>query len=474
MRIAQKTLLLLSLISANMLYAEDDCIHKNYPGFLSLFTNRVHMYRDDAEERSVPPATHINNPLFQSKYGSKFPHPPYDCSIIDNESASLSPVPRLDQMSTQGNFGACYATASLFALEEAINRARPDKDRVKYSLSNAICVGNRKQKLYQDGGLGAAVLLNIAKKAQLVSCLDQKISHDDVVAKICASATNDNSSNIAQLSQLWQEVKSTQKECRRMQVPAFTINEVVAKNGKTIPETIFALLQSNTSLITLPLPDHETNLYGINTYNCKNLQGESIKIKSYKLIDPNGIKLELLSDDLEKGINEGTSPYYVTIEDEKSGHGDVFKGPSSLSTASHAGDVSIVTSYLPKAGINQARNDGAAPLFIAAKEGHPKVVTLLLNNGANVDQVENNGATPLYVAAQNGHTEVVKLLLESGATVDRPLNNGMTPLYAAAQNKHIEVITLLVKSGANIGKTIDFAKRHGLTKTAEFLSQLSY
>jgi len=34
-----------------------------------------------------------------------------------------------------------------------------------------------------------------------------------------------------------------------------------------------------------------------------------------------------------------------------------------------------------------------------------------LNHGANVNQAKNNGYTPLYIASQRGHVEIVNLLL---------------------------------------------------------------
>ena len=70
----------------------------------------------------------------------------------------------------------------------------------------------------------------------------------------------------------------------------------------------------------------------------------------------------------------------------------------------------------------------------------------MIQDGAtNVDQAKNDGATPLYVAAQEGFTEIVKLLITEGkADVDKAENDGATPLYIAAQEGNAEVVELLV------------------------------
>ena len=54
---------------------------------------------------------------------------------------------------------------------------------------------------------------------------------------------------------------------------------------------------------------------------------------------------------------------------------------------------------------------GFTALLTAAEEGFAKLVRILLSHGASIDLANNNGATALFVAAQQGHPEVVSLLL---------------------------------------------------------------
>lgn len=55
------------------------------------------------------------------------------------------------------------------------------------------------------------------------------------------------------------------------------------------------------------------------------------------------------------------------------------------------------------------------PLFIAAENGHIKIVRMLVEQGMDVNVVRDDGCTPLYVAACTGHADVLKVLLTSGA-----------------------------------------------------------
>jgi hypothetical protein len=135
-------------------------------------------------------------------------------------------------------------------------------------------------------------------------------------------------------------------------------------------------------------------------------------------------------------------------------------GATPLFIAAQNGHLEVVEVLLEqRANVNQAKNVGATPLYIAAQNGHLAVVKALLEKGANIDQACNTGATPLSGAAQNGHLAIVKVLLANGANVDQANNNSVTPLYTAAQNDHLAVVKMLLEQRANVNQ----ANNNGVT-----------
>ena len=71
---------------------------------------------------------------------------------------------------------------------------------------------------------------------------------------------------------------------------------------------------------------------------------------------------------------------------------------------------------------DQANNSGVTPLWIAAHNGHLKIVRFLVEVGAAKDQANNSGVTPLWIAAHNGHLMIVRFLLEVGAAREQWFN----------------------------------------------------
>jgi len=160
------------------------------------------------------------------------------------------------------------------------------------------------------------------------------------------------------------------------------------------------------------------------------------------------------------------------------------------------------------ADVNAINRYGDTPTDIAAREGHDKIVKLLLakdakiydkndmlraairggmlwlvknmlKKGANVNAADQYGQTPLYLAAFHGHTDVAKLLLAKdanirdkskmlraasyggllwlvkdmlakGADVNTKRKYGGTPLSNAVDGGHADVIKLLLAHGADV------------------------
>ena len=140
-----------------------------------------------------------------------------------------------------------------------------------------------------------------------------------------------------------------------------------------------------------------------------------------------------------------------------------------LPHAAHHGDLAEVKALLG-AGVETAQS----ALKAAAAEGHPTVVKVLLDAGANPNTA-TEGWTAFMSAAHEGRPEIVKIFLAVGANPNTAASGGLTPLMMAAgshvdaQKAHdsvakyigdppkiwalpaayVEVIKLLLAAGAN-------------------------
>ena len=85
-----------------------------------------------------------------------------------------------------------------------------------------------------------------------------------------------------------------------------------------------------------------------------------------------------------------------------------------------------------------------SPLWIAATNGHLRVVQVLL--GTKLVDVNSKSIArrpTIFWAAAQGHEDIVRLLLEAGA--DRSLEDidGKTPLSMAKENRHDKIAKML-------------------------------
>ena len=91
-------------------------------------------------------------------------------------------------------------------------------------------------------------------------------------------------------------------------------------------------------------------------------------------------------------------------------------------------------------------------LIRAADRGHVRIVEKLLKIGTDVDHVNNLGWTALLEAIILGggdarHTEVVRLLVEGGADPNLPDGEGVTPFQHARVNGYDEMVEILEEAG---------------------------
>lgn len=109
------------------------------------------------------------------------------------------------------------------------------------------------------------------------------------------------------------------------------------------------------------------------------------------------------------------------------------------------GETAILEFVLAHGGdVNGCNNKGESPLHEAARNGHVKIVQLLVLQGANLENRDRGNMTPLCLAAMEGHVGVVKVLLLHGAQYEneRAIKEGVDRLSATDANQ-AEIAKLL-------------------------------
>ena len=102
------------------------------------------------------------------------------------------------------------------------------------------------------------------------------------------------------------------------------------------------------------------------------------------------------------------------------------------------------------------------PLHSAAEFNQPKIITLLLNAGADVMALEDKSRTALFWAAERNHTECMKVLIahadQHPGLKQRLINHrsdwGRTALQEAIMRRHLPAVRLLVDHNADLMTSI--------------------
>lgn len=125
-------------------------------------------------------------------------------------------------------------------------------------------------------------------------------------------------------------------------------------------------------------------------------------------------------------------------------------GITALLNASNRGHTKIV-SYLLERGANPNTTfpgTTTSPLVVAAMEGNEELVKVLIEGGADVNFGHGRA---LFEAAGRNCEPVVRLLISHGSKVDyQDPTTGMSALHEAAQRGNASMVQLLLDNGANV------------------------
>ena len=114
------------------------------------------------------------------------------------------------------------------------------------------------------------------------------------------------------------------------------------------------------------------------------------------------------------------------------------------------GDVNAVKTYVEKGkDINRLDKKGTTLLISAIKNDRSnKVVTYLLNNGANPNFNVGN-ISPLMYALAYGNLNAAKLLINHNANIDYATKDGQSAIVFAIKGRNKEALQLLLDNGAD-------------------------
>ncbi len=146
-------------------------------------------------------------------------------------------------------------------------------------------------------------------------------------------------------------------------------------------------------------------------------------------------------------IDAGADYKEAIIVDSPSGVDD---GLSAAHLAAIVNNTKLLSFLIDNgAEVNNNDYDGEKPAHLAAELNHPECLKLLIDADAGVNAKGEDDRTPAHWVAKHGQTEILKLMIDHGADIHKRDINGNTPAHLAANNGQAETLKLLIERGAD-------------------------
>ena len=185
----------------------------------------------------------------------------------------------------------------------------------------------------------------------------------------------------------------------------------------------------------------------------------------YNILNIIGAELISRGADINQRNNQGATPLMCIAQQ---GHPETVRsllelgadvnvvdvyGNTALHWACAKGDFPLIAEILVSNGanINQRENQGITPLMAAVMVGHIEAARKLLELGADTHVLDMEGKSALHFSCAKGDfPKIVDMLLTNGADINQRSCRGYTPLMAAVAVGRLETVRKLLELGADI------------------------
>ena len=131
---------------------------------------------------------------------------------------------------------------------------------------------------------------------------------------------------------------------------------------------------------------------------------------------------------------------------------------SYLHLAAETSQIETFKTALNQEGDKNIKNvRGETSFHLACKNGHFKIVQLLLKNNdpeINFNAKDNSGITAFHLACRFGKLDVVKIFIEHAAALSIDLNakskSGVTAFHNACFCGHLDVVKIIMENAATL------------------------